>query len=159
MKDVYLNRYSTFSTYPSLLLSLRVFHSDKFIVGSEEVGYTVGTKLYYTVCNGVDYLVVVGGEQYNALEIGECIVDRRNGLKVQMVGRLVEKKHVCAVQHHSGEHTTYLFASGKHVYGLINAITGEKHTTEEAAQICFCLILGICSHPIYYGFVMTVKEV
>ena len=75
-----------------------------------------------------------------------------------MVGGSVQNKHIRAEKHHSGEHTSCLFTAAQHANFFVNAVIGEKHSAEEAAQICFGLVFGILSHPVKNGERTAVEE-
>ena len=59
VRDVYLSRYSIPCTCPYLLLSLSVLHGYEVVIGAEEICNTVGADFDYTICNGIDDLIVV----------------------------------------------------------------------------------------------------
>ena len=54
----------------------------------------VGKDLDNSVGNGVQYLIVVRGEQNISLKGRHTLVNRCNRLKVEMVGRLIDNKHI-----------------------------------------------------------------
>ena len=94
-------------------LFISVFPSpdDIVVIAGKPVDQTFRRDLHDSVGDGVGKLMVVRSEDHIALEIDQTVVDRRDGLQIQMVGRLVENQNVCAEEHHSGEHTSDLLAS------------------------------------------------
>ena len=101
----------------------------------------VGAQVDDAVGDGVDNLIVVGGEQDIPAEVGKTVVDGCDRFKVEMVGRAVEDEHVRAEEHHAREHTTHLLTAREHVNGLEDAIAREEHTAKEAAQVGFGCVL------------------
>ena len=78
--------------------------------------------------------MVVRREEHAALKGNQPLVDRGDGLKVQMVGRLVEHEHIRAEEHHPGKHAAHLFAAGEDLDRFVDLVAGEQHLAEEAAQ-------------------------
>ena len=101
----------------------------------------------------------MGGEQDVALEVDQTVVDRGDGLQIQMVGRLIHHQHVRAVQHHAREHTAYLLTAGQDVDRLVDIVARKQHLAEERAQGGLQRIgLGIRREPVQHGLLMTVEK-
>ncbi len=67
---------------------------DIFVKIAHVVGDAVWGDFDDAVCDGFDELMVVRGEQDDALEVDEPVVDCGDGFEVEVVGRLVEEKDV-----------------------------------------------------------------
>ena len=131
---------------------------DVFVVGSEEISpLTAGQDLDDAVCNRIDKLIVVRGEENVSLKARETVINCRDRFEVEVVSWLIDDEHIRSEQHHTREHTTNLFTARKDVDGLVDCIAREKHAPEEAAQIALGLILGIRAKPIEDRFLVTVE--
>lgn len=116
------------------LADSRLF-ADVFVVAAELIdNAAVRLNLDDAVCDGLDEFVVVRREENAALKGDQPLVDRGDGLKVQMVGRLVEHEHIRTEEHHPGKHAAHLFAAGEHLDRFVDLVAGEQHLAEEAAQ-------------------------
>ncbi len=62
----------------------------EFFVGACTVDTAIGSYLDDAVCNGLNYFVVVAGEDNYALEITQSIVYCGDGFEVEVVGGTVE---------------------------------------------------------------------
>ena len=103
--------------------------------------------------------MVMGSEQYIALEVDQAIVHCCNGFQIQMVGRLVYHQNIGAEQHHACQHAAYLFTTGQDIYRLINIIAGKQHLAQEGTQGGFQRIgLGIGRKPVQHAFGVTVEK-
>ena len=116
------------------LAASRLF-ADVFVVAAELIdNAAVRLNLDDAVCDGLDEFVVVRREENAALKADQPLVDRGDGLKVQMVGRLVEHEHIRTEEHHPGKHAAHLFAAGEDLDRFVDLVAGEQHLAEEAAQ-------------------------
>ena len=73
-------------------------------------------------------LVVTGSEEDHARELDHTVVESGDGFHVQVVGRLVQDQHIGSGDHHLGQHTADLLASGQNADSLHAVVAGEKHT-------------------------------
>ena len=83
--------------------------------------------------------MVMAGEEDHAGEFNQAVVQGRNGLHVQMVGRLVENQHVGPLNHHHGQLAAHLLSAGKHAQLLDAVIAGKKHASQKPADIGYVL--------------------
>lgn len=58
------------------------------------------TELDYPVCYGVDKLMVMAGKQDYPGKVDQGIVQGSDGLKVQMIGWLVQDQAIACLQHY-----------------------------------------------------------
>ena len=73
-----------------------------FIIGTHLIcNRSVRMNFDNPVGNGLNEFMVVRSEKDAPLEGNQSLVDCRNGLKIQMVRRLVEHQHVRSKQHHA----------------------------------------------------------
>ena len=93
--------------------------------------------------------MVTGREDQHARELDKTIVQRSDGLHVEMVSRLIEHQHVRAGDHHLGEHAAHLLTTGENLYLLYAIFTGKQHSSEESADICDILFRGVLGQPVY----------
>ena len=93
--------------------------------------------------------MVTGGEDDHTRELLHSVVQRSDGLHVEMVSRLIEHQHVRAGDHHLGEHTAHFLTTGENFYLLHTVFTGKQHSSEESADISNILFRGILGQPVY----------
>ncbi len=74
-------------------------------------------------------------QQYRALEITNAVVDCGDGFQIEVVGRLVDDKHVRAEEHHARQHQANLLTAGQYANRLVNIVAGEQHTAEEPRSV------------------------
>ena len=73
--------------------------------------FALGQDFDNPVGDGIDEFVVVRVKKDNAGEGDQAVVEGGDSFKVEVVGRLVEDQHVCAGEHHFGEHAADFFAA------------------------------------------------
>ncbi|MNI88530.1 hypothetical protein D3C73_1458420 [compost metagenome] len=56
-------------------------------------------QLQHTLCHFIQEITVMGDEQQGSFKIDQGRFQHLAADQVQMVGRLIEDKHVCAAQH------------------------------------------------------------
>ena len=65
-----------------------------------------------------------------------------------MVGRRIQNQAVGIEKLHTGNHTTHLFTSRKHIHLLHDFLTREQHTSQESFHLHF-VALTILTQPVY----------
>ncbi|MPN09702.1 hypothetical protein SDC9_156994 [bioreactor metagenome] len=96
-------------------------------------------------------------KQHHAGKLRHALVERGDGLKIEMVGRLVEDEHICAGEHHLCQHAAVLFTAGEHARFLERFLTGEEQPAKPAADGRFILILGELPEPIHQRIGNAIK--
>ena len=91
--------------------------------------------------------MVVRGEEDVTLEAFKVVVEGLDRLHVEVVGRRVENQAVGIAQLHTGNHTTHLFTTRKHVDLLEDFLVFEEHTSEERFEIHF-VAFAILREPV-----------
>ena len=99
--------------------------------------------------------MVAAGEEGDAGELDQSVVERGDGFHVQMVGGLVEHQAVRAGDHHLGKQASHLFSSGKDAHLLHAVLTREQHSSQEAAHIGDVLHRGVAHQPVRDGQIIV----
>ena len=113
---------------------LDVVAVDVVVVLHELVDVSLGGELDDAVGYGLDELVVVGCEEDVALVLLEVVVERLDGLEVEVVGRRVEDEAVGVLELHARYHAAHLLASGEDVDFLEHFFAAEEHAAEVALE-------------------------
>ena len=78
----------------------------------------------------------------------QVVVECLDRFQIQVVGRSIQNQTVCIFELHSGNHTTHLFTSGKHIHFLQHLFAREQHTSQESFHIHF-ITFSILAQPVY----------
>ena len=99
--------------------------------------------------------MVVAGEKFYALEFFHTLIQSRDGFHVQMIGGFIEDQTVGAADHHFGQKTAHLLPSGENPDLFDTVIPGEKHASQETADIGHILDRRVAHKPFGDGIVVV----
>ena len=102
--------------------------------------------------------MVVAGEDHVVLKGLQAVVQGRDALQIQMVGRLIQYEEIGPRKHHPAQHAPHLLAAGENLCRLVYVVAGEEHSSEESPQIALALVLGELTHPFDQILVEAVEE-
>jgi photosystem II stability/assembly factor-like uncharacterized protein len=83
----------------------------------------------------LEKVLIVGDQEYGAVELLERDVQGVDRLEVEVVRRLVEDEHVRLLEHHAAEEQPGGFAAGERVGGLVAFLAAEQHLPEQAVDV------------------------
>src|SRR5205085_5829014 len=81
-----------------------------------------------------DEPAIMGDEEDGAGERTQRARERAHTLQIEVVGRLVEEKHVGLFDHELGEEQAGRFTARQHRDVLVDVVAGEEDATEGAAH-------------------------
>ena len=79
--------------------------------------------LHHAGCQGIDKIAVMGDEDQRPLIPAKRIEKNLLGLKIEVVGRLVEEQQVGGTQQQNGQSQTVALPPGKHRDALVNIVS------------------------------------
>ena len=104
------------------------------VVIAEVFLHAVRAHLDNAVGHAVDEVAVVRDGEDGAVEILQSTLQHFAAVHVQMVGRLVEKEEVVALEHQFAQRNAALFAAGEHGDLLVNVVAGEEEQRQHRAH-------------------------
>ena len=100
----------------------------------------------------------MGGENDHAFKVYKAVVHRGNAFQIQVVCGSVQKQHVGVEQHHPGKHAPHFFAARQHLDRLVDIVSGEEHSAQEAPEEGFGFIGGgVLADPFQDGVIIVIE--
>ena len=95
-----------------------------------------------------DKLYIVRREEKRSIELFERIVQARNRLEVEVVGRTIEQDDIGTPQHDASQHAAHLLSPRENIGRLENFFAAKEHLPEKAPHKVLFGLFRKLTHPV-----------